>query len=833
MTAYLKDDSGRVVAEIDPNGNKSEILYDDREQPYAKRDPLGHVRLLPADPTPHPLSHRLPESPVQWEHGDWPGPVQAIPADVPVGKWLPRWLVDTWGESPTASLPEPTLVKNEQGLAVREERKDGKARRWAYDFNGYFRWRTDFDGKTSRYEYGSWNHLQREIDPLGNITEYGYTKSEKVAAIVDPLGTRHDYGYDKKDRLVEVRRHGKVRERYRYDAADNLVEKLDGQGKSLLSFAIAPGNLMKRRKLASGDVQDFEYTKDGRLAKVKNRAGTVTFAYNVAGRRIADERDGKGVRHRFVGGVLAETTVFGKFTTRYIRTDATTTIVVDPGGQTQRLRVVGPGLVERTCSNDIEELSHYDIEGRCLLKAAEGGRMRKGWARKFEYSGEGDLIRRDDTLRGTVTFEHDDAHRLAKVRFANGATQEFEYDRSGNLLKAPGLSARVQAGNRLLEANDSRFTYNDRDHVATREARTGKVTYTYDSRDLLVRIEGPDFSYRAVHDGLGRRTQKSVNGQTWHYYWDDDRLIAEIFPDGRLRIYVYPDAFALVPILFLDYADPTTGKRYHVHTDHLGCPELVLDDAGHTAWRASIDPYGTAHIDVGLDFHQPLRWPGHYFDAETGLHENRFRSYSPELGRYLQSDPEGTEGGLNLYAYTDNPLRHVDLRGLQGGPCPDDVPFCKYREKGGPDSEHVQEGEVGSYKDLKAKAKTGDKMEHDHIPAFNSVRKAINDQRKKAGLPKLTPAEETKLRNNLTTMEVKKDMHKAGRTHSNKGGDDRVNKDADNLRKAASDDLAKHESYVKSKGGDVDDFNKSADAVHQRNQDKGLYDNPIPSKLWS
>jgi RHS repeat-associated protein len=274
------------------------------------------------------------------------------------------------------------------------------------------------------------------------------------------------------------------------------------------------------------------------------------------------------------------------------------------------------------------------------------------------------------------------------VRFENGATHEFEYDRAGNLLKAPGLSARVQAGNRMLEANDSRFTYNDRDHVATREARTGKVTYTYDSRDLLVGIEGPDFSYRAVHDGLGRRTQKTVNGQTWHYYWDTGRLAAEVFPNGHFRIYVYPDAFALVPILFLDYADLTTGKRYHVHTDHLGCPELVLDDAGHTAWRAHIDPYGTAHVDVGQDFHQPLRWPGHYFDSETGLHDNRFRTYSPELGRYLQSDPAGTEGGINLYAYTDNPLRTVDLRGMeQEETCPAHVKNCPFRQEGGENKE--------------------------------------------------------------------------------------------------------------------------------------------------
>ena len=43
-----------------------------------------------------------------------------------------------------------------------------------------------------------------------------------------------------------------------------------------------------------------------------------------------------------------------------------------------------------------------------------------------------------------------------------------------------------------------------------------------------------------------------------------------------------------------------------------------------------------------------MRWPEHYFDAETGLHDNRFRTYSPKLGRYLQSDPVGIAGGNNL-----------------------------------------------------------------------------------------------------------------------------------------------------------------------------------------
>ena len=692
VTAYLKDDTGRLVAEVDPNGNKSEILYDANDLPAAKRDPLGHVRALPVDPSSHPLSHRVPENSLQWEQGDWPGEPQAPAPGITLENWMPRWLVATWGKDPSPPRPKPRLLTDVQGLPLREERGDGKVRRWALDHDGNLRWYTDFDGRTHKYEYASWNHLLRQIDPAGGVTEYAYNISEQVTAITDAGGTRSDYGYDPKDRLVEVRRHGKPRERYVYDAADNLVGKLDSQGRPLLTFAIAPGNLMKQRILASGDVQDFEYTEEGRLAKAKNHAGTSSFAYDLGGRRITDERDGKGVRRSFVGDRLADSCVLGKFTTKYIQVDATTTIVLDPGGQTQRLRLAGPGLVERCASNDTQELTHYDRDGRCLLKAADGpglGTGDDGWARRFVYSGEGDLLRRDDNLRGTTAYEHDEAHRLAAVRLPGGGQQRYGYDRAGNLVQAPGMAARIQRGNRLLEVSADQCFYNDRDHLSRREGPGGTTVYQYDSRDLLVGIEGPGLSYQGMHDGLGRRTQKTINGRTWHYYWDTDRLAAEVFPDGRLRVYVYPDAFALVPMLFLDYdsvdADPASGKRCHVYTDHLGCPELVLDEAGKTVWRARIDPYGTAHVDIGADFHQPLRWPGHYFDAETGLHDNRFRTYSPELGRYLQSDPRGTAGGLNLYAYTDNPLRAVDLRGL--------APPCKgqqnaqVQKEGGEDKE--------------------------------------------------------------------------------------------------------------------------------------------------
>jgi RHS repeat-associated protein len=107
-----------------------------------------------------------------------------------------------------------------------------------------------------------------------------------------------------------------------------------------------------------------------------------------------------------------------------------------------------------------------------------------------------------------------------------------------------------------------------------------------------------------------------------------------------------------------------------IHGDHLGTPQFATDQNGAIVWSASYLPFGEAVVDEdadgdGQNYSLNLRFPGQYFDVESGLHYNYFRTYDPGLGRYLESDPIGLEGGWNTYAYVGgNPLNLVDPLGL-------------------------------------------------------------------------------------------------------------------------------------------------------------------------
>jgi RHS repeat-associated protein len=110
---------------------------------------------------------------------------------------------------------------------------------------------------------------------------------------------------------------------------------------------------------------------------------------------------------------------------------------------------------------------------------------------------------------------------------------------------------------------------------------------------------------------------------------------------------------------------------YYVHSDQLGAPRRISRPSDNiVVWQWDSDPFGTTAPSEdpdgdGIAFIFNLRFPGQYYDAETGLNYNMARDFDPLTGRYIESDPIGLAGGVNTYAYAyASPLQWSDPSGL-------------------------------------------------------------------------------------------------------------------------------------------------------------------------
>jgi RHS repeat-associated protein len=108
----------------------------------------------------------------------------------------------------------------------------------------------------------------------------------------------------------------------------------------------------------------------------------------------------------------------------------------------------------------------------------------------------------------------------------------------------------------------------------------------------------------------------------------------------------------------------TTPVTYQVHTDHLGRPIRMTDAAKATVWQATWKPWGEAQSITGTAANN-LRFPGQYFQIETGLAYNWHRHYDPVTGRYTQPDPLRFVDGPRIYHYAmASPFMRIDRNGL-------------------------------------------------------------------------------------------------------------------------------------------------------------------------
>ena len=183
----------------------------------------------------------------------------------------------------------------------------------------------------------------------------------------------------------------------------------------------------------------------------------------------------------------------------------------------------------------------------------------------------------------------------------------------------------------------------------------GTHIYTHDAVNRLVDVDG---TITYTYDALGRRVSKTVNGTVTKYVYDGARVIAEYDGAGQLlRKYIYGPGLD-EPMLM-----QTGATRYYYLFDSLGSVIGLTDASGSLveSYRYSVYGQPLQASTVG----NPYLFTGRRFDSETGLYYYRNRYYSPQLRRFIEPDPIGFEGGMNLYAYVGNdPGNATDPWGL-------------------------------------------------------------------------------------------------------------------------------------------------------------------------
>jgi RHS repeat-associated protein len=104
---------------------------------------------------------------------------------------------------------------------------------------------------------------------------------------------------------------------------------------------------------------------------------------------------------------------------------------------------------------------------------------------------------------------------------------------------------------------------------------------------------------------------------------------------------------------------------YYLHSDRLGTPQVATDSNQAVAWQASYDSFGQASVSGTIT--QNLRFPGQYFDVESGWNHNGFRDYAPTLGRYIEPDPLALQGSARYYNPNTGRFISEDPIGFAGG----------------------------------------------------------------------------------------------------------------------------------------------------------------------
>ena len=272
-------------------------------------------------------------------------------------------------------------------------------------------------------------------------------------------------------------------------------------------------------------------------------------------------------------------------------------------------------------------------------------------------------------------------------------SHNYQLDANGSLLRDGLRSYEFDAANRLgnvttgvgIDAPTTRYVHNALgQRVFKTEPLYAPVSSGSNPADPGVMQTLANF-FASLWGGSTTTAAPSASEKLGYtYYYDEDGSLLYEQGSGGANSggsahYVYlPTPAGPMPV-----ATYTGSKHYAVHTDHLNTPRRLTNSAKQVAWQWAFSAFGdeqpttarNRYVDPATtpnagtttvaEVTFNLRYPGQYFDKESGLSYNYFRSYDSRTGRYNQSDPISLDGGWNKFTYAyNNPFSFSDPTGL-------------------------------------------------------------------------------------------------------------------------------------------------------------------------
>ncbi|MEU9247388.1 DUF6531 domain-containing protein [Streptomyces sp. NPDC048385] len=590
----------------------------------------------------------------------------------------------------------------------------GKATRLTWTVEGRLAGRLTADGAVESWSYDAEGNCLSHTTPTGAVTRFEYTHFDLPSARTSPDGYRYEFVHDDNLRLVQVVNPQGLTWTYEHDAAGRLVSETDFDGRTL-TYAHNPAGRLTSRTDALGQTIDFVYDTVGNLIEKRSDDQVTRFGYDLNRHMVAAMspearldllRDPSGrVTHETLNGrkLTYEYDQLGRVTRRTTPSGAVSTWAYDGMGNRSQLETSGrtvrfgydwSGLeTSRSTGEDLVLRQAYDGLGRLTVQEVthQGDRRIH---RDYAYADDGNLVGIDDFRAGSRRFELDMTGRVTAVH-ASDWSEQYAYDEAGNLTSASwptrqddaqATGPRHYVGTRVLRAGDTRYEYDLLGRVVLRQRKRlsrkpETWRYAWDAESRLASVRTPDgTSWCYTYDPLGRRTAKQrmdTDGLTVleqvDFVWDGVTLCEQVTRSSSTTdaVAMTWDHDGIRPIAQTERIvtpgtsqDEVDAKFFSIITDLVGTPTELIDEDGSVAWQGHSTLWGVNTWDEGSPAYTPLRFPGQYYDPETGLHYNYFRHYDPETARYLTPDPLGLSPAPNPVTYVANPHTGVDLLGL-------------------------------------------------------------------------------------------------------------------------------------------------------------------------